>query len=251
MRSCQRNNIIAVCASAKGVGGTFFVSTLGQTLSLKHRKVLLFDADDGAENVAIILNLKNTDAYEDMLKGALTRVYPKGRFDVVSANPGQGKLKLYPVGRAQILALDLKNFAGCYDDVLIDCADGNCALQNIMIATAARVVLIVTPSKSDLTGAYRQLEKIKRIAPKAEILVVVNRALNSAEGERTFLSLSDAARKFMNIDIRLLGVVNQDGRIRDCAFNKTTLFERYPNSESLQSVALMADIIQKEEKNDL
>ena len=256
MQSYQKNNIIAVCSSANGLGVTWLASALAQVVAAKHKKTLFFDASGGRNNIAETIGFKTSDAYQDILKGGqtlnlLAKPVAKCHFDVIAADPHQDTIETYPVGRAQILALDLKNFAATYDNVFIDCGRKNAALQNMMLSIASKIILILTPSTSDLTGAYAQLEQIKKIAPSAQLYVAVNHALNAAEGEHTYQTLCSAAQKFMSLPLNLLGIVCQDGRIKDCTLNKTTIFERYPLSNTIKSLSLMADCLQKDENNAL
>lgn len=246
MSKQTKNNLIAICSTSQGVGKTWFSGILSQTLSNLQKKVLFFDADTGIENIAYQLGLKSSDLYFKMLKNNITlnnavQNYTKGHFDIIYSNPAQNDLSTQPIGRSQILALDLKNFALNYDYVVIDCSGNNSKLKNIFINASSSVILIIEPSVKSSTNAYRQLEHIKKIAPNAQIFIVTNRALSHNEGEQIFKTLQEADNQFIKANPKFLGSIKQDGRIRDCVKNKTTLFERYPVCEciaEIQNIAL-------------
>ncbi len=253
MQSGKQNRIISVCAGLKGSGKTWLTAALAQALGIKGYKVLFFDADGGAENIAYQFGLKHTDTFSKMLKGYISLnnasvFLSKNKFELIYANPHEKMMSSYPVGRAQILALDMQNLAAKYDGIMIDCLSDNTTLKNTLVSISTDVILLVTPSASGLAKAYAELETIERIAPYSNIFVVVNHALSVSQGEHTFQTLLEASQKFMQRKIELLGVLCQDGRIRDCVLNKTTLFERYPVCESLEAVTLMAANLMKGEK---
>jgi len=244
----NENNIVAVCSGSKGVGKTWFTAALCQSLSLKKQKVLFFDADGGIENIAWQLGLKQSDLYVKMLKNEITlnnavTTYSKGKFDVIYADPKKNFLSAYPVGRSQILAMDLKNFSFLYDQVLVDCSETNVQLKNIFLHLADKIILMMESNSTGLTSAYKELEHIKLIYPLAEVFVVVNHVFSKSEGEQTFQTLLEADKQFIGLKPKLLGVINQDGRIRDCVLNKTTLFERYPICQSLTEIGNISKLL--------
>ena len=241
----KKNNLFVICSGTKGIGKTWFSCVLSQSLGLLKQKVLFFDADAGMENIAFQLNMEKSDLYMQMLKNRLTlnnavRFCAKGHFDVICAEPGKNNLSTYPVGRCQILVSDLKAFAVNYDQVMVDCSGSNKVLKNVFLQLADYIILLVEPNLNGNIEAYKELERIKKISPNAKIFVVVNHALSYSEGEQVFKTLLKADEQFICACPKLLGVVKQDGRIRDCVVNKTTLFERYPVCESLSDISNFA-----------
>ena len=241
----KKNNLFVICSGTKGVGKTWFSSILGQNLGMQKQKVLFFDADGGMENIAFQLNLPKSDLYAKMLKNRLTlnnavSFCLKGHFDVIYAEPQKNNLSAYPVGRCQILVSDLKAFAANYDEVLVDCSNTNPILKNVFLQAANYIILLIAPNLNGNVDAYEELEHIKKISPHAKVFVVVNHALSYSEGEQIFKTLLQADEQFIGVSPELLGVIKQDGRIRDCVINKVTLFERYPVCESIATVSNFA-----------
>lgn len=252
MLNLKANNLVAITAGAKGVGKTWFSYTLSQALSGLKKKNLFFDADGGVENISAQLGLSHLEAYSEMLKGFISlnnavRFFPKGRFDIISSRPGEEMLATYPTGRAQILALDLKNFSTLYDHVFIDCSNDFPVLKNVFLNAATQIILLIKPSLTGAEAAYKELEHIYKINPMAKVFVVVNQALSSAEGKAIFKTLETADEKYIGMKPKFLGVIRQDGRIRESILNKMTLFERYNPSETLNDVLKIAKAFQEEE----
>ena len=251
----KKNNLFVVCSGTKGVGKTWFSSVLCQSLSMLKQKVLFFDSDGGMENIAFQLNMEKSDLYAQMLKNRLTlnnavRFCPKGHFDVICAEPEKNNLSAYPVGRCQILVSDLKAFAVNYDQVVVDCSGVNQVLKNVFLESADFIILLMEPNLNGNIEAYKELEHIKKISPHAKIFIVVNHALSYGEGEQIFKTLLKADEQFICLNPKLLGVIKQDGRIRDCVVNKVTLFERYPVCESLHDISNFAKKLIKGDEKD-
>ena len=251
----KKNNLFVVCSGTKGIGKTWFSCVLSQSLAMLKQKVLFFDADGGMENIAFQLNLEKSDLYAKMLKNRLTlnnavSFCTKGHFDVIYAEPQKNSLSTYPVGRCQILVSDLKAFAVNYDLVVADCSNANIALKNILLKAADQIILMTEPNLNGNIEAYKELEHIKKIAPSARVSVVVNHALSYSEGEQVFKTLLKADEQFIGVNPKLLGVIKQDGRIRDCVANKATLFERYPVCESLREISDFTKTLIEGDKND-
>ena len=60
---------------------------------------------------------------------------------------------------------------------------------------------------------------------------------------KIFKTLLSADKKFIGAKPKLLGIITQDGRIRDCVINKTSVFERYPVCQSAKAIQSMAQRI--------
>lgn len=248
MTHVYQNNIISVYSGTKGIGKTWFASVLSQSLSLHKQKVLFFDADGSIENIAWQLGLKKSDLYLKMLKNQITlnnavTHYNKGRFDIIYAGERENPLASYPVGRCQILAYDLKNFAMNYEKVVIDCSDTNIKFTNMLLNLSSRIILLVKPNLVGLTDAYKELEHIKSVSPQAKIFIVINHALSQSEGEQIYKTLLNADKQFISTSPILAGIINQDGRIRDCVLNKAALFERYPVCQSLSEIERISTLL--------
>lgn len=242
----QRNKLIAICSGSKSIGKTWLASTFCHVLSQMHHKVLFFDADGGVENIAYQLGLNKSDIYVRLLKNNITlnnaiAQYTKGHFDLIYSSSEENALSFYPTGRGQILISDLKNFALNYDEVFIDCSESNLKIKNILLNASDRIIMLFSPGLKSETEAYTELEYIYKIAPRSEIYIVVNQALSYNEGEQSFKTFLKAAETFIGLKPKLLGVLLQDGHIRESILNKMLFAQRYPDSPILQDIKQMAE----------
>lgn len=237
----MENHLIAICSGTKGIGKTWLAVTLSNALSLLKKKVLFFDADCSITNIDYQLDLKNTENYKSLITGNLTinksvQYCEKSGFDVISSKSGEDILSTSPVGRIQILARDLFCFSKYYDYVLVDCSDDDVKNANNFLHICKFIILIVNTDPTSLIGAYKKIEKIKKINSDAKIHIVINRALSYNEGKQMYENLLKASVDYIKVDLNLLGIIRQDSRIRDCVMNKSLLLNRYPASEGAEDV---------------
>ena len=242
----KKFNIVAVCAGTKGIGKTWFTVALCHALSLKHKKILFFDADCGLENVAHQTELQKCADYSALFSGALTlntavSPFVDGNFTVICSEPGNDAFNLAPIGRAQILAGDLSSFSQYFDFVLMDCSDNNNQNLNPFLHICKNILIIVNANSSSSTEAFKTITKLKKICPEANFHIVVNRASSYEEGRQAFKTLLKASKEYINIKLNLLGIIRRDARIREAAVSHCLILDRYPDCDGAQDCLLLAD----------
>lgn len=237
----MKNHLIAICSGTKGIGKTWLAVNLSHGLSLLKKKVLFFDADCGIENISYQLGFDLKNSYKSILNGSTTinnivLKSDKLGFDIIATNSGENLIASAPIGRVQVFAKDLFCFSKYYDYVIVDCSDDDIKTVNNFINICNTVIVVLNADLSSSESAYKKLEKIKKINPKANIKIVINRAISYNEGNQIYKTLLKAADEYINVDLSLLGIIRQDTRIRDSVLNKTLLLNRYPASEGAEDV---------------
>ncbi len=247
----MKNQLIAICSGTKGIGKTWLAVNLCHCLSLLKNKVLYFDADCGIENISYQLGLNIDMSYKNILNGSTTInnsviKNEKTNFDIIGTAPGGNVLSSAPMGRIQVFSKDLFCFSKFYDYTVIDCADDDTKSINSFINICNLVILIVNADSTSSEKAYKKIETLKKINPKTEIKIIINRALSYNEGNQIYKSLLKASQSFIDKDITLLGIIRQDTRIRDSVLNKSFLLNRYPESEGAEDLIKISQIISME-----
>ena len=247
----MKNHLIAICSGTKGIGKTWFAVNLSLALGLLKQKVLFFDADCGVDNIAYQINFDIKKSYTSLLKGSVTInnnvfKYDKGFFDIICSKSGENILSSAPVGRVQILAKDLFCFSKNYNYVVVDCSDDYVKNVNAFINICNTVFIIVNADPMSSEGAYKKIAKIKKINPKADIKIIINRAISYNEGNQIYKNLLKAAQTYIKTDLNLLGIIRQDTRIRDCVLNKSLLLNRYIASEGAEDMIKISQKILEE-----
>lgn len=143
--------IIALCNQKGGVGKTTTAITLGATLAAYGRRVLAIDFDpQGALSAGLGVNTHELTTVYDLLLGtvkdtasAIVQTSVPG-LHLIPANIDLSAAEVHlvnEVAREQILARVLRQVAGDYDVILIDCQP-SLGLLTINALTAAHGVLI-------------------------------------------------------------------------------------------------------------
>ena len=244
----MKNHLIAICSGTKGCGKTWLGVNVSHCLSLLKKKVLFFDADCSIENAFYQLGISFEHNYNSLLSGLTTLnnatiKYNKNLFDIIGTKSGENSLFSAPIGRVQVLAHDLLCFSKNYDYVIIDCSDDDVKNVNSFINICNTILLIVDADFTSIENAYKKIEKLKKINCKANIKLVINRAMSYNEGNQIFESLHKASINYIDMDLSLLSVIRQDTRIRDSVLNKSLLLNRYPTSEGAEDLMKLSQKI--------
>lgn len=243
--------LIAVASGKGGVGKTWFSITLAHALSLRGKKVLLFDGDLGLANVDVQLGLMAKRDINDVVEGNLSLAqavehYEAGGFDVLAGRSGHGSLSAMPLPRLQELVEQIRMLLAQYDAIIIDLGAGIDRTVRFLSAAADTSFVVTTDEPTALTDAYA-LIKLSHAAGHADhIRVVVNLTGSEKEGTATYNTLAKACKNFLKISPPLLGVIRQDKRVREAIRAQTPFLTRSPTAETAQDVEKIADRVAAE-----
>ena len=244
-------NIIAVASGKGGVGKTWFSITLSHSLAKAGKKVLLFDGDLGLANIDVQLGLMPKRDLNDVIRGRLgldkvIQPYEDAGFDVVAGRSGQASLSALPSQRLALLRDQLIEVAKSYDVVIIDLGAGVERNVRMLAASAARTLLVVTDEPTSLTDAYAFIKLGSAAGQSKNVGIVVNQAVNVAEGEKTYKTLLKACQNFLRLTPPLAGMVRHDPRVKDTIRHQTPLLTRSPNTEAAEDVEKIATRLVKD-----
>ena len=244
-RIAKGRNVIAVASGKGGVGKTWFAVTLAQAFSNLDARVLLFDGDLGLANVDIQLGLMPERDLGGVIAGSLTLrqsvtdVEETG-FDVIAGRSGSGSLSALAPARLALLHDGLMMLASDYDRLIIDLGAGVETTVRALAGDAGTILVVTTADPTALTDAYAFIKLTAAERPDADIRIVVNMAMSTREGERTYNTVLKACQNFLKISPPLAGIVRRDPKVSDAIRNQTALLTRYPNSEAAADVMAIA-----------
>ena len=239
----QNDNITAIASGATGMGKTWLAISLAQALNMLRQKVLLFDADNGLQNIMFQLALQNSNIDEVINdKKSINQIvesFNKKRLDVICGISGSNILVDIPVGRLQTLREDLLIEASRYDNVLIDLPNEEKIFQHFLPQNAD-LILICTGDPANLVATYKFLQETVQNYKYNRLQIIVNYANSYEDGLQTYNILHRACGQYIKSIPELLGVIRIDTRVRDAIRNQVPFMNRYPDSEAAEDVINIA-----------
>lgn len=237
----RKSTYISISSGKGGVGKTNFAVNLSYLLSKMGKKVLLFDADLGLANVDIILNLNTKTNIKDYLDGELSAdnlVVDSGYgFDVIPASSGFVNLtKLEEEQYDKLLNLFVK-YDSKYDYIIFDTGAG-IGENVIKFSSISDMLIVITqPEPTAVTDAYAFIKVVNKEFNISKPYLIVNRVRIKDDGIGIYDNLKNVLKRFLNIDLELLGV------IRDCKEVVSSVREQKPIAEINSESPYIKDLI--------
>jgi len=238
---------IAVASGKGGVGKTSLSVNLALCLAKKGVKVTLFDADLGLANAEVMLGLVPPYSLYEVLYGDKTveEVTVQGPLGINIISGGSGFLEMANLdhNRRQRLLTMLNQFSGREDIILIDTGAG--INKNVLgfVGAAGEVIIVVTPDPTSLTDAYALIKVLANFKVHSEVCLVVNRASDKREAERTLSRIQAVTGRFLEIKINSLGWIPEDRLVAQAIKRQQPFFLTSPDSPASRSLDVIADLL--------
>ncbi len=223
-QATDRAPILYVTGGKGGVGKTVLCVNLCAALARRGARVLLVDLDLGAADADVLMRHTSMRGLLDVLEEDATLAECAGRtvqgFDFVAGVSGEREWAVLGDDVRARLVRALRDAARDYDLVVLDGSPGIGADVLALAAEADSVLLVTTPEPTALTDAYALL---KALHERSEALdpeiptpeVVVNRALDLSEAERTAARLRDVAQRFLTRSPRWAGWLPESASVTE------------------------------------
>ena len=233
--------VIAVASGKGGVGKSNFAANLAIQMCKLGKRVVIIDADFGLANIEILLGVAPKHSVSDVLVGKV------GIEDALTSGPlgcsflsgGTGLAALSDVSDAQLRRLingflSLDSQADC---IIIDTRAGLSNAVINFVKAAEDIIVITTPDPTAIADAYALIKSIKKSMQELEqIRLVVNCVSGKDEAEEVFNKLSTVSKRFLGIDLGLLGFIPYDPFLIKAVRKQKPVSILYPFSESASSI---------------
>lgn len=239
----SRPKIITVTSGKGGVGKSNFVVNLSIALQKMGKKVLIFDADMGLGNDDVLMGfLPKYNVYDVIFGGKkIEEVLVEGPFGVKLLPGGTGISKIEQMTDVQRDSFLAK--LTCLEDldyVVMDTGAGVNRDVLGFISCCEELIVITTPEPTSLTDAYSLLKAVSHFKIKDNAKVIVNRTIESKEGESTFNKFNNAVSKFLNINLQYLGYLSDDKKLVQAVRKQQPFLISYPNSDIAKDLNCIA-----------
>lgn len=235
--------IIAVSSGKGGVGKSNFVVNVSISLQKMNKKVLIFDGDMGMGNDDVLMGFLPKYSVYDIILGNKTieEVIIRGPFGVKLLPGGTGILRMEGITKAQ--RDDFIGKLSSLNDVeyiILDTGAGISRDVLAFITCCEELITITTPEPTSLTDAYSLLKAINHFKLKSKSKVIINRVVDSREGEKTFNKFNSVVNKFLSIELEYLGYISDDRNLAQAVRNQIPLLINYPNSQASKDINFIA-----------
>ncbi|MED3664460.1 MinD/ParA family protein [Geobacillus stearothermophilus] len=235
---------IAVASGKGGVGKSNLSLNLSVSLSELGFRVLLLDMDVGMGNIDILLGQSSPLTLADWFSTRLPLS------DIVKSGPGQLSYIAGGTGVAQWRTLDmagidyflaeLQAIASRYDYLIFDMGAGVSEERLYFLKSVDDVFIVTTPEPTAVTDAYAMMKYMHAAGSEAPFSIIVNRTSCGQEGYGVFQRLKDAAARFLNKPIALLGIVPEDRVVARAVVSQMPFVLLDPKAKASQAVRQMA-----------
>lgn len=227
--------VIAISSGKGGVGKTNIAINLSIALGMRGLRVMILDADFGMANIDILFGIKTQYTIYDIL-------YKDKTIDEVYAMTDEG-VKIIPGGSgiSELFDIDedkrkkLINEFSKIDDIdilIIDMGAGLNKTSLSLLQFADEIIVVTNPEPCALTDAYSLIKILVNQGVKSNINIIVNRAKNLVEGRETFEKLSKTIKVFLNAQVKYLGYISEDSKVKNAVKEQKPFISLYPKCEA-------------------
>ncbi|BCD68393.1 flagellar biosynthesis protein FlhG [Nitratiruptor sp. YY09-18] len=238
-KSTGNSKFIAIASGKGGVGKTNFAVNFSYLMANEFKKkILLIDADIGMANVHLFLNRKAKKGIKDLFSGekiddVITKVYG---FDILMGFSGIDDLFDLDDISIQSIINQLNEISNRYDFVIIDTGAGIDEKVSAFLRASNKSYIITTPEPTAMMDAYALMKSIYNIFGYDKFKVIVNMCRSEQEGENTYNKLKVSCKKFLGIEIELLGTLPFTNNLRQSVRAQKLITMEYPKDSYTQNL---------------
>ena len=236
---------VAILSGKGGVGKSNVTLNLAMSLQQSGASVLVLDGDLGLANVDVLMGFTPDGTIWDVLQGRTTidRVLhtdPASGLHVLPAASGTGQQAQLDTKSCQLLLKTLLPLAEKHDFVLLDLGAGLSETVRLLARSAAVQLVVTTPEPTAITDAYALLKVLSKAHHLNHFQVAINNIVDPEEVSLTRTRLLGAARKFLQVEARLIGTIRHDPLLQEAVYKRTPLLHLFPESPAATDIASIA-----------
>ncbi len=242
--SKKQCRVIAITSGKGGVGKTSVSVNLSLALSARGAKVILVDADLGLGNIEVLMGLHSFYNLAHVIEGSkkLEEIILKAPLglEIVPGSSGLSRIAdLIDKEREKLLDA-LFTLCERSEFLILDTMAG-IGKNTIGFCTSADEVLVVTtPEPSAIVDAYATIKTIYLQHQDANIKLIVNMAVNSAQAQAVANKLSNVTKQYLNKNIIYLGHIQRDSHVGQSVMQSQPLFLTFPNAPATKCLETLA-----------
>jgi flagellar biosynthesis protein FlhG len=235
---------IVVASGKGGVGKSNLAANLAVELGARGARVLLLDADFAQANLDLLLGLHPRFDLQHVVSGerTLEEIVVEGPLGVTLVPAASGAPELADLDdfRREALLRGLGHLDKDVDLVLIDTASGVSRQVTSFCLAADEVIVMTTPEMPAFSDAYGLVKTLQGQGLARAPQLVVSMTVSAEEAEDTAHRIRLVARRFLNMDLPLLGTVPFDPAVASAVRRQEPVMTAYPQSPAAQAYRSIA-----------
>jgi flagellar biosynthesis protein FlhG len=237
--------IFSIKRGKGGVGKTSLSINLAYALIHKGNRVLLVDGDLGLANVDVMLALSVQINIRSILERATDPleavVYLEQNMGVLPASSGVPEMVNMGPDEKAGLAKMLKTIMSSFDYVLLDTAAGIGPSVLWFNSFADHNLLVLNPNPTSLTDAYALIKTMSKNHKRNQFFIILSYVRNDHEDLKTYESLEQASKKFLDLELKYIGAVPEDDEVNMAVRKQTPFIKNAPGCKASQAVNDLAE----------
>lgn len=247
-KSESNARIITITSGKGGVGKSSISVNLAIQLRKLGHRVIIFDADFGLANIEVLFGIIPKYNLTDLIyRGkSLEDIIVNGPMDIGFISGGSGTTGLANLSNEHLdlLTRKLVELGTMADIIIIDTGAGISSTVLEFVTSCKEVLLVTTPEPTSITDSYALLKALNQ-HPEYDkkntvIKLIANRVTDDQEGKNMFEKLSVVSKRFLNIEIELLGAVPMDTHVTKAVMQQKPVSIAYENSTASKAFVELA-----------
>lgn len=227
--------VISIASGKGGVGKSTISVNLGIALARMGKKVLVFDGDLGLANINVLLGIVPRYNLLHVIKGDKRLqeivVSLQDGIDIIPGANGYTQLTMLTEIERKNLIRGFSELTD-YDFILIDMGAGIGTNVVGMLVSSDDLYVVTTPEPTSITDAYGLIKAVIQEDKNKSINLIINRVRNVEEGNKVASRLISISNRFLDIQVKSLGIVYQDTEIEMSTRKQKPLMVAYPESRA-------------------
>ncbi|RUT29729.1 MinD/ParA family protein [Paenibacillus zeisoli] len=243
-RTPRSARIITVSSGKGGVGKSNFTLNFCLALKALNKKVLLFDADIGMANIDVLMGVRPRYNLYHLLKGEknIREIMEHGMDSLPFIPGGSGLADLFTLSDSDLnyFTEQIEEISDEMDYIVFDTGAG-LSKETLKFITAADECLVVTtPEPTSITDAYALIKVVGGMEEAVPFQLMINRVENEKEARQVADKISLVARKFLDIEIPMLGFMSDDNHVVQAVKKQVPFSVAYPNCNASRDIQRLA-----------